>query len=222
MKKKIVLLGLLVLPLVLYIYFSMVKHNSLFLPVITKNINELPEGKTFTDSVVKLKDKISIVGFLGTDVTKRKESVFNLDQKINAKYRAFKDFQIVILMPDGTQESVKQMELSLKAMGDISNWKFVFTSPQKIKNFYTSLKVKEPLDNDLGTFNVFIVDKELNVRGRNGETKNKKDSAYKDGYNTFSAADLHNEMTDDVKIVLREYRLALRKNNTQKGVKREI
>jgi hypothetical protein len=222
MKKKIVLLGLLALPLVLYIYFSMSRHNSLFLPVITQNVNELPAGKTFTDSVVQLKDKISIVGFLGTDVKKRKESIFNIEQKINNKYRAFKNFQIVMLMPEGTQESVKEMETSLKRMGDISNWKFVFTSPENIEKFYSSLKVKEPLGADLGTFNVFIVDKTLNLRGRRGQTKNKLDSQYKDGYNSFSAADLHNEMTDDVKILLREYRLALRRNNTQKGVKREI
>jgi hypothetical protein len=222
MKKKIVLLGLLALPLVLYIYFSMSRHNSLFLPVITQNVNELPAGKTFTDSVVQLKDKISIVGFLGTDVKKRKESIFNIEQKINNKYRAFKNFQIVMLMPEGTQESVKEMETSLKRMGDISNWKFVFTSPENIEKFYGSLKVKEPLGADLGTFNVFIVDKTLNLRGRRGQTKNKLDSQYKDGYNSFSAADLHNEMTDDVKILLREYRLALRRNNTQKGVKREI
>lgn len=222
MKKKIVLLGLLALPLVLYIYFSMAKHNSLFLPIITKNINELPQGKTFSDSVVRLKGKISIVGFLGTDVIKRKESIFNIDQKLNEKYRAFKDFQVVMLMPDGTQESVKKIEESLKTMGDISNWKFVFTTPEEIKKFYSSLKVKEPLGDDLGTFNIFIVDKALNVRGRKGEVKNKKDSVYKDGYNSFSAADLHNDMTDDVKIVLREYRLALRRNATEKGVKREI
>jgi len=222
MKKKIVLLGLLALPLVLYIYFSMAKHNSLFLPIITKNINELPQGKTFSDSVVMLKGKISIVGFLGTDVIKRKESIFNIDQKLNEKYRAFKDFQVVMLMPDGTQESVKKIEESLKTMGDISNWKFVFTTPEEIKKFYSSLKVKEPLGDDLGTFNIFIVDKALNVRGRKGEVKNKKDNAYKDGYNSFSAADLHNDMTDDVKIVLREYRLALRRNATEKGVKREI
>jgi hypothetical protein len=222
MKKKIVLLGLLALPLVLYIYFSMAKHNSLFLPIITKNINELPQGKTFSDSVVMLKGKISIVGFLGTDVIKRKESIFNIDQKLNEKYRAFKDFQVVMLMPDGTQESVKKIEESLKTMGDISNWKFVFTTPEEIKKFYSSLKVKEPLGDDLGTFNIFIVDKALNVRGRKGEVKNKKDSVYKDGYNSFSAADLHNDMTDDVKIVLREYRLALRRNATEKGVKREI
>jgi len=222
MKKKIVLLGLLALPLVLYIYFSMAKHNSLFLPVITKNVNELPQGKTFVDSVVTLKNKITIVGFLGNDVVKRKESIFNIDQKLNAKYRDFKDFQIVMLMPDGTQEDVKKVEQSLKVMGDISNWKFVFTTPEEINRFYASLKVKEPLGKDLGTFNIFIVDKTLNLRGRKGEVKNRKDNAYKDGYNSFSAADLHNEMTDDVKIVLREYRLALRRNTTEKGVKREI
>jgi len=215
-------MGLLALPLVLYIYFSMAKHNSLFLPVITKNVNELPAGKTFNDSVVHLKDKISIVGFLGNDVAKRKESIFNIEQKLNNKYRAFKDFQIVMLMPDGTQESVKQIEASLKVMGDISNWEFVFTSPEAIKIFYSSLKVKEPLGADLGTFNVFIIDKTLNLRGRRGQTKNSRDNEYKDGYNSFSAADLHNEMTDDVKILLREYRLALRRNNTEKGVKREI
>jgi len=215
-------LGLLALPLVLYIYFSMSKHNSLFLPIITHNVNELPVGKTFSDSVVHLKDKISIVGFLGNDVIKRKESVFNIEQKINNKYRAFKNFQIVMLMPEGTEESVKELEASLKRMGDISNWEFVFTSPDEIKKFYSSLKVKEPLGEDLGTFNIFIVDKTLNLRGRRGQTKNKLDHEYKDGYNSFSAADLHNEMTDDVKILLREYRLALRRNNTQKGVKREI
>jgi hypothetical protein len=56
------------------------------------------------------------------------------------------------------------------------------------------------------------VDKELNHRGRKGQNK-KGQEEYKESYNTISAADLHNEMTDDVKIILREYRLALKKNN---------
>jgi hypothetical protein len=62
---------------------------------------------------------------------------------------------------------------------------------------------------------VIIVDKERNHRGRKG--KNKKGVAeYKESYNTISAADLHNEMTDDVKIILREYRLALKKNKNER------
>ena len=56
------------------------------------------------------------------------------------------------------------------------------------------------------------MDKELNHRGRKGKNKKGKEE-YKESYNTISAADLHNEMTDDVKIILREYRLALKKNN---------
>ena len=39
---------------------------------------------------------------------------------------------------------------------------------------------------------------------------------YKESYNTISAADLHNEMTDDIKIILREYRLALKKNKNKR------
>ena len=36
--------------------------------------------------------------------------------------------------------------------------------------------------------------------------------AYKEGYNTFSVSALSNEMLDDFKIILYEYRAALKKN----------
>ena len=52
-----------------------------------------------------------------------------------------------------------------------------------------------------------IVDKERNLRGR----KEKKD--YKEGYNTFHVSELSNEMLDDFKIILYEYRAALKKNH---------
>ena len=51
--------------------------------------------------------------------------------------------------------------------------------------------------------------------GRKGKNK-KGDEEYKESYNTISAADLHNEMTDDVKIMLREYRLALKRNHNKR------
>ncbi len=222
MKRKIVLLSLLVLPLTMYVYFSMAKHNSLYLPTLTKNVAEAPAGKTFNNKPVQLEGKISIIGFLGKDIRKKKETIFNINQKINAKYKEFRDFQIVMVVPDGAQEEVQQVTAELKSMGDISNWKFIFAQPQDITSFYGSLKVKEPLGADLSTYNIFIVDKVRGLRGRNGKNKETGKEEYKDSYNSFSAAELHNEMTDDVKIVLREYRLALRKNDTLKGVKREI
>lgn len=221
MKKKIVLLCLLVLPLTVYIYFSMVKHNSLFLPVVTKEVSEVPKDVSSDGKDVHLTGKISIVGFLGNDVIKRKESIFNLNQKINNKYKDFNDFQMVMLVPDGKQADVEKVITDLSSMADISTWKFIYTSPEAIAQFYNSLNVSKPLDTDNGSTYVYIIDKKRGLRGRTGEGKEGKDNKYMDGYNTFSAAELHNEMTDDVKILLREYRLALKKNEG-KGVKREI
>jgi len=222
MKRKIVLLCLLILPLTIYVYFSMAKHNSLFLPVITEQVGELPSGTTLDNKPVSLNGKISIIGFLGRDFLKKKETVFNINQKINSKYKDFSDFQIVMVLPDGTQQDVQQVAAEVKAMADISNWKFIFTDPKSIKQFYASLQVKEPIGEDASTFNLFIIDKKKSLRGRKGKDKETGKEEYKDSYNSFSAAELHNEMTDDVKILLREYRLALKKNDTLKGVKREI
>ncbi len=222
MKKKIVLIVLFILPLSAYIYFSLAEHNSLFLPVITKNIPELPTGSTLDGKPVMLKGNISIVGFLGDDITKKKETVFNISEKINNKYKGFTDFQIVMLMPKGEEEEVKQVTAQLKLMADISNWRFLFVSPEELKAFHTSLKVDESLDADNGTYSLFILDKDRSLRGRNGKDKKTGKHEFKNSYNSRLVAELHNEMTDDIKILLREYRLALKKNNELKGVKREI
>lgn len=215
MKRKILLIGLLVLPLLLYVYFSMAKHNSLYLPVITKNVSELPAPTALDGRPVQLKGKITILGFLGNNIVKRKESIFNLNQKINNKFRGFEDFQIVMLLPTGDEAQVRAVRESLRSMGDISNWRFVFAAPQAIDKVYRSLKVKSALGPDQGTDNVFIIDKDRSLRGRKGTYKG--DSEFRDSYNTFSASEVHNQLTDDVKILLREYRLALKRNN-----KREI
>ena len=55
----------------------------------------------------------------------------------------------------------------------------------------------------------------MTLRGRKDQ-KIKGKVEYKECYDSKSAAELHNEMSDDVKILLREYRLALKKNNTRK------
>ncbi len=52
--------------------------------------------------------------------------------------------------------------------------------------------------------------KNLVLRGRKGKN-NKDEEEYREGYNTSLVSELHNEMTDDVKIILAEYRLALKR-----------
>jgi hypothetical protein len=58
---------------------------------------------------------------------------------------------------------------------------------------------------------VFIVDKDQNLRGRTDD----EDKGILYGYDSRSVSELNNKMNDDVKVILAEYRLALKKNNSR-------
>ena len=84
-----------------------------------------------------------------------------------------------------------------------------------------TFKFKNKLDAFTGSPFVYILDKEKSLRGRKGQ-KIKGKVEYRECYNTISAAELHNEMSDDVKILLREYRLALKKNKRKDDFRDKI
>ncbi|WP_396163031.1 hypothetical protein [Flavobacterium sp.] len=214
MKNKLVLILLFVLPIAIYLLFSTATHNSLFLPTISKANADIPSHwQGLNQEKISMKDKITVLGFVGTNVMENRGNFFNLNQKIYNKYKGFKDFQMVMVVPAGNEPKAQQIMDELAPItGEMTGWKFVFAAPEEIQTFYDSYKLVGKLDTNLGTPDVIIVDKEINHRGRKGKNKKGKEE-YKESYNTISAADLHNEMTDDVKIILREYRLALKKNN---------
>lgn len=211
MKKNIVLFTLFILPIVAYLFFASGINNFAKLPTITKSIPEISSWKTLNNKPVSLSNKITILGFFGNDVIKHKGNFFNLYEKIYDRNKNFKDFQIVIILPDGTQNDVNVLQKDLMKLGTSSGWNFVFGSPSEIKSFYTKLKLQQTLDDNFGTNSVYIVDKDRSLRGRKGKIKGEDE--YKEGYNTLLVSELHNEMTDDVKIILAEYRLALKKNH---------
>lgn len=217
MKNKLVLILLFVLPIATYLIFSAAKHNSLFLPVLSKNNAELPSNWTSLDtSKITLKGKITVLGFVGNNVIENRGNFFNLNQKIYNKFKGFTDFQMVMVAPKGNEGKAEQILSELAPITEnMSGWKFVFADPAEIQDYYNTYKLAGGLDENFGTSSVIIVDKELNHRGRKGKDR-KGDEEYKESYNTISAADLHNQMTDDVKIILREYRLALKKNNNKR------
>ncbi|MBY0486308.1 MAG: hypothetical protein K2P85_03825 [Flavobacteriaceae bacterium] len=212
MKKKLVLFILFILPIVAYLFFASGVNSFANLPTITKNIPEISSWKTLDNKPVALSNKITILGFIGQDVLKHKGNFFNLYEKIYARNKDFKDFQMVMIVPDGTQDQVKDLQIDLQKLGTQSGWNFVFGSPQEIQSFYDKLQLVGKLDDKLGTPNVFIIDKKRNLRGRKGHDKKGKPE-YQEGYNTVLVSDLYNQMTDDVKIILAEYRLALKKNH---------
>ena len=207
MKKNIVLFVLFVLPIVAYLFFASGVNSFTKLPVITSKIPDLGEWKSLNGEKVTLNNKITILGFSGTEILKNRGNYFNLNEKIYQRYHDFKDLQFVVVAPLGTEKDVKAVVDALGAFTDVSQWHFVFAKPDEINSYFGQLKLKGNLNPDFGTPNVYIVDKERNLRGR------KEQKEYKEGYNTFHPAELSNEMLDDFKIILYEYRAALKKNH---------
>ncbi|GIZ10380.1 hypothetical protein [Flavobacterium sp. UMI-01] len=207
MKKNLVLFTLFILPIVAYLFFASGVNSFTKLPVVSPAVPDFGNWTSLTGEQVKLENKITILGFGGSEILKNRGNLFNLNEKIYQRYHTFEDLQFVMICPLGTEEDVKKIMDALDEFTDVSHWNFLFTTPENIHNYYNQLHLKGSLDKYAGTPNVYIVDKARNIRGR------KDAEEYKEGYNTFHPADLSNEMLDDFKVILYEYRAALKKNN---------
>ena len=165
------------------------------------------------DANQTLEGKITILGFLGSQLENQKTIALNLNQKIYKRFYEFNDFQFIMIVPRGTEEKVEELKYELSQLEDISRWNFVFGENDKIQKLFTSLKSNVELDENMGTPYVFIIDKDKNLRGRTDDD----DEGMKYGFKATSVAELNNKMEDDVKIILAEYRLALKKNNATRS-----
>lgn len=197
------------MPICAYLFFATGVNQFKRLPVITEGVNDLPKGQDLLNKNPTLNGKITVIGFPGAHLFKDKGDAFNLNQKIYNKYREFEDFQLVMILPYGSEGEAQKVIDELSPISDMSNWNYLFLKPEEIQTFFNSLGLVGKLDSDMAITNVYIIDKDRNLRGRKGSNK-LGDYEYKEGYSTISAAELHNDMMDDVKVVLAEYRLALK------------
>ena len=212
-KKRAVLFLLFIFPLMFYLVLSSGINNFAKLPVITKNIADI----SLIDSTrsTSLESKISIICFLGEDMQKIKGGVFNLNQKIYKPFYGFKDFQMIAIYPKGKENEVAELKKEIGAFTDMQKWKFIASSKAEIEAFYGAFNTDEPLVN-LYSPKAFLIDKEMGLRGRLDDKDSKNGKLF--GYNMASVAELNNKMKDDVKVVLAEYRLALKKNNADREI----
>jgi len=206
MKKKAVLFLLFILPIVAYLFFASGINNFTKLPVVTPAVRDFAEINDIEGNPVSLSGKITVLGFPGYDVYKYRGALFNLQQRIFDRYHEFKDLQFVTVCPAGSEKDAELVHAEIAKLYKATNWHFVVMPPEAILSFYKSLKLTHPLDARLATPNVFILDKERNLRGRKGDE-------YKEGYDTFHPSDLNNKMLDDFKVILYEYKAALKKNH---------
>ena len=203
MKKFIVLGVLFILPIVAYLFFASGVHNFAKLPVIEE---EIPELKLQQD--VRLENKITVLGFLGNTIERDGGDLFNLNQKIFKSFSGFDDFQFVYLVPESIdQDALEKVTYELSQLVDLSNWYFIQTAQTNINTVFNSLNTPYSLQEDGGSPYIFIIDKDRKLRGRDDD----EDYGVLYGYDSSDIAELADKMKDDVKIVLAEYRLALKK-----------
>ena len=204
MRKYIVLKILFVLPLVVYLFFASGINHFAQLPVLKNNITDVSDY-----SQESFKNKITILGFFGSNVQDKHGDALNLNQKIYKRFYQFKDFQFLMIQPIGTDSLVLNLKNDLKrgTDTDLINWKFISLGNQELNSVFNSLNTDISLDSNYGTPYVFIIDRDSNLRGRDD------DDGIKYGYDSRSVADINNNMLDDVKVILAEYRMALKKNN---------
>lgn len=212
-KKRIVLFLLFIFPLLFYLVLSSGINNFAKLPIVTNNITDI--ALIDSSKKVQFKNNISVVCFLGDDISNIKGGVFNLNQKIYKPFYGFKNFQVIAIYPKDKEAEVQQLKKEVGAFTDMVKWKFVASSGEEIKALYESFNTNEGLNN-LQTSKAFIVDKEVNLRGRTDDEDQKDGLLF--GYDMNSVAILKDKMKDDVKVLLAEYRLALKKNDADRQI----
>ena len=202
MKKYIVLAILFVFPLAVYLFFASGVNHFAKLPILTQNIEEVAPYSEY-----QFKDRISILAFFGNNLEDKKTLALNLNQMIYKRFYQFADFQFLIVLPAGTEVAAEQLKVEIAGVTgtDMSRWNVLFLAEDQLQGLFGSLYLPLSLDHNLSSPYVFIVDRAGNLRGRDDD-----DFV---GYDARSAADINNNMVDDVKVILAEYRLALKKYN---------
>ncbi|MAC93282.1 MAG: hypothetical protein CMC01_06215 [Flavobacteriaceae bacterium] len=211
-KKKIVLGVLFIFPLLVYLFFASGKNNFAKLPVLTSDITEISELDSLTS--IQFKEKITILGYWGGSLVDKQAEALNLNEKIYKRFYEFEDFQFVFLVNEEFSDEVDKLKKSLKeGVGtDLSKWNFINVSRNTIQTHFQSLKTPLKLSPEGSSPFVFIIDKNTCLRGRNDD----EDEGTLYGFDARSVAQINKKMIDDVKIILAEYRLALKIYNTNR------
>ncbi|WP_033957644.1 hypothetical protein [Psychroserpens jangbogonensis] len=210
--KTIIVLGILFfLPVIFLLFLYPSTHHYNPLDIVGKNVSELQFFNSSSEEEIQLKDHITIIGFLGSTPVDHVIAASNLKELVYDKFKGFKKFQIVIVLPKGAEDSAIQLQKEINNYDDMRFWHYVFGEPNDINNLFNSLKSEEALDESLFTDHIFIVDKDLTQRGRLDDREDKqkeRDEAIYPlySYDCIEVAEVKNKMSDDLRILFTEYR----------------
>jgi hypothetical protein len=216
-KKRIVLFLLFIFPLICFLILSTGKNNFTKLPVLSKNVIEISEIDSTKSTT--LKNNVSVLCFIGEDVSGSKSKLLNLNEKIYKKFIDFKQFQIIAIYPTEKEIAVTELKNQISAFTDMKNWIFIPVEKELISLFYNSLSVNEPLQK-YGSSNAFIIDKDGYLRGRTDDKDAIDGKLY--GYNMNAVAVLKDKLKDDINVLYYEYYAAFKDKNKNKADRKEV
>lgn len=209
---RYVVLGILFfLPVTFLLFLYPATHNYTPLDIVNDSVLDIENFTSNSEEQILLKDHITVLGFFGDDAEKSSTIALNLKELVYDKFKGFKKFQVVILMPNGTEEAVKTLKAEISSYQDLRFWHFVFGEPSDIKRVFFSLKNNGDLSSNLAANQVYVIDKDLTQRGRlddrtDNELEKKKPVYGLYGYDCIEVAEVKNKMSDDLRILFTEYR----------------
>ena len=210
--KRYVILGILFfLPVTFLLLLYPATHNYTPLDIVNEEVPDLEGFSSDLEEPVILKDHITVLGFLGSDPVDNNMLALNVKELVYDKFKGFKTFQVVFVSPIGTEDQAKAVREEVSGFENLKYWHFAFGTPEMIRKLYLSLKSDADLKTDLALDDVFIIDRDLNQRGRiddrtDKELQNNKPLYSLSGYNGIEVAEIKNKMSDDVRILFTEYR----------------
>ena len=211
LKRNLVLGILFFLPVVFLLFLYPSTHNYNPLDIVNQDVSDLEHFSNPYNDSIRLKGQITVLGFLGMNPNEHAVDASNIKELVYDKFKGFKRFQIVFVMPDGTQDEVDKLQKEINSYEDVRFWHYVFGQPDEIESVFNSLKSNSELKSDLSCEDVFIIDQDLNQRGRfddrdKKELKSNKPKYPLYSYNSIDINVIKNKMSDDMRVLFTEYR----------------
>ena len=229
-KKYIILFAILLLPTILYLLFvyGQGEQNFAHLPFVTYTdvsgevVNRKApdfgftnqDGDSFTSN--DLKDKIYLVDFFFTSCPSICPIMTANMMKVQKRFAGFEEFELVSFTVDPKRDHpVRLKEYADDRLIDTKRWNFLTGEQDSLyavayKFLSSAMEDSLAVGGFLHTEYFVLVDKEGNIRSRDDEQGNVI------GVYDGTSAQHIRDLIDDIKVLIAEYNLELKKNEPKK------
>lgn len=224
LKRNLTLGVLFFLPVMFLLFLYPSTHNYTPLEIVKSTVSDIDTFIAFEEDPVLLKERITVLIFLGTQPMDYTIAALNLKELVYDKFKGFKNFQVVSIVRNGAQDQVEKLKDEISSYEELKHWHFVYGTQSDILQIHKSLRSKKQLDSNLSSPLVYIIDKDLNQRGRiddreKNEIANDTPEYSLLDYNCLEVAEIKNKMSEDLRILFTEYRQK-RKGNFDSSIRR--